>query len=96
VVVPNIETAIGRIHSNQGVMVTDSWNREQHNAHIGSFPLEFSQKVICSWIAKDSNKFLHIFMDRLTEFFSAQKAAKPKTPSLGTILNNTLVMQYFK
>jgi DNA-binding transcriptional LysR family regulator len=70
VVVPNVETAIGRIHNNQGVMLTDAWNREQHNAHIGSFPLDFTQRIVFSWIAKDSNRFLQIFMDRLAEFFS--------------------------
>jgi DNA-binding transcriptional LysR family regulator len=78
VAVPNIETAIGRIHNNQGVMVTDSWNREQHNAHIGSFPLDISAKIMFSWITRDSNKFLHIFIDRLTEFFAGQKPVKTK------------------
>jgi DNA-binding transcriptional LysR family regulator len=92
VVVPNIETAIGRIHSNQGVMVTDAWNREQRHAHIGSFPLEFSQRVVFSWIARDSNKFLHIFMDRLTEFFSAQKSAKPKIHDPEALLHNNSIM----
>jgi DNA-binding transcriptional LysR family regulator len=75
VTVPNIETAIGRIHNNQGVMLTDSWNREQRNAHIGSFPLDHSQKILLSWIARDSNKFLQIFMDRLIDFFPGQKPA---------------------
>jgi DNA-binding transcriptional LysR family regulator len=79
VVVPNIETAIGRIHNNQGVMLTDAWNREQHNAHIGSFSLDFTQRIVFSWVAKDSNKFRQIFMDRLTEFFAGQKPAKTKT-----------------
>jgi DNA-binding transcriptional LysR family regulator len=70
VAVPNVETAIGRIHSKQGVMLTDSWNREQYNVHIGSFPLEISTKIVFSWIARDSNKFLHIFMNKLAEFFA--------------------------
>jgi DNA-binding transcriptional LysR family regulator len=80
VVIPNIETAIGRIHNNQGVMVTDSWSREQHNAHIGSVSLDLSQRILLSWIARDSNKFLHIFMDKLTEFFAGQKPAETKDP----------------
>jgi DNA-binding transcriptional LysR family regulator len=75
VVVPNIETAIGRIHNNQGVMLTDAWNREQQNVHIGSFPLDVSQTIVFSWIARDSNKFLQIFMDRLAEFFPAKNPA---------------------
>jgi DNA-binding transcriptional LysR family regulator len=78
VVVPNIETAIGRIHNNQGVMLTDAWNRERRNAHIGSFSLDSSHRILFSWIARDSNKFLHIFMDRLAEFFPDQKSAKKK------------------
>jgi DNA-binding transcriptional LysR family regulator len=80
VVVPNIETAIGRIHNNQGVMLTDSWNRERHNVHIGSLALDISTKIVFSWIARDSNKFLRIFMDRLTEFFAGQKPAEAKDP----------------
>jgi DNA-binding transcriptional LysR family regulator len=69
VTVPNIETAIGRIHNNHGVMLTDSWNREQQNPHIGSFPLDFSQRILLSWIARDTNKFLQIFISRLSDFF---------------------------
>jgi DNA-binding transcriptional LysR family regulator len=80
VIVPNIETAIGRIHNNQGVMLTDSWNREQQNAHIGSFSLGLSHGILLSWIARDSNKFLQIFMSRLADFFPPQKPAETEDP----------------
>jgi DNA-binding transcriptional LysR family regulator len=83
VVVPNIETAIGRIHNNQGVMVTDAWNRERQNAHIGSFALDFRQRILCSWLTRDTNKFLQIFMDRLSDFFPDQKSDKTKTSGSG-------------
>jgi DNA-binding transcriptional LysR family regulator len=96
VVVPNIETALGRIHAKQGVMVTDSWNREQFNPRIGSFPLEFTQNVVFSWIARDSNKFIQIFMDRLNGFFAGPKPAKPKIHGPGSLLYNSFIMQNFQ
>jgi DNA-binding transcriptional LysR family regulator len=74
VVVPNIETAIGRIRNSQGVMLNDAWNRERHNTHTGSLLLNISTKIVFSWIARDTNKFLHIFMDRLAGYFRPQGA----------------------
>jgi DNA-binding transcriptional LysR family regulator len=61
--VPNLETALARVYYDQGVIILNTWNREQHNRNFGALVLDMLQKISFTWLKKDTNKFIPIFMN---------------------------------
>jgi DNA-binding transcriptional LysR family regulator len=67
--VPNIATAIDRVQNELGVIVLNSWCREQYDQRFRSLFLKTFQKISFAYLKDDTNPFLRIFMEKFTNYF---------------------------
>ncbi|AEF83932.1 putative transcriptional regulator, LysR family [Treponema primitia ZAS-2] len=79
--VPNIETAIGRVSNNLGVVILNTWNREQYNQQFRYIVLNNFQETAFAWLKNDTNPFLDIFMDKFMKHFTKKEVLKKFIPS---------------
>jgi DNA-binding transcriptional LysR family regulator len=68
--VPNIETATGRIQNELGVIVLNTWCREQFDQRFKCLFLDTFQKISFAYLKDDANPFLRIFMETFINYFS--------------------------
>jgi DNA-binding transcriptional LysR family regulator len=67
--VPNIATAIGRIQNELGVIVLNTWCREQYDQRFRCLPLKTLQKISFAYLKADTSPFLRIFMEKFINYF---------------------------
>jgi DNA-binding transcriptional LysR family regulator len=65
--VPNLETALTRVHYDQGVIILNAWNRAVYNRNFGALALDSWQKISFTWLKKDTNKFIQIFINEFSK-----------------------------
>jgi DNA-binding transcriptional LysR family regulator len=76
--VPNLETALARVYYDQGVIILNVWNRAQYNRSFGAIVLDIFQKISFTWLKRDTNKFIQIFIDAFSRNFTALADEVPK------------------
>jgi DNA-binding transcriptional LysR family regulator len=69
--VPNLETALARVYYDQGVIILNAWNRAMYDPAFRMFELDSRQRVSFTWLKKDTNKFISIFVDAFTRGITA-------------------------
>jgi DNA-binding transcriptional LysR family regulator len=65
--VPNLETALSRVYYDQGVIILNAWNRKMYDRSFGSLILDTLQRISFTWLKKDTNKFIQIFINAFNE-----------------------------
>jgi DNA-binding transcriptional LysR family regulator len=65
--VPNLETGLTRVQYDQGVIILNAWNRAAYNRNFGAIALDSLQKISFTWLKKDTNKFIQIFMNEFSK-----------------------------
>jgi DNA-binding transcriptional LysR family regulator len=72
--VPNLETALARVYYDQGVIVLNAWNRAMYDRAFRMLELDIRQRISFTWLKKDTNKFIPIFVDAFTKAIAGYNA----------------------